>query len=157
MCKPRYQDYNAERIPTFKGDNYNVRVMSGQHEGTEGPIAMKNPGILFDISIRRGGRFEHTFPANWNGFAYVYDKQASGTINGKPAEMQSAHVLENDGEKVVATTDGKLNFLLFVGQPINEPIVQHGPFVMNTEEEIREAFMDYRSGRLQAADVEIMN
>ena len=65
-------------------------------------------------------------------------------------------VFDNKGSTLTATASGTLKFLLFAGKPINEPIVQYGPFVMNTEEEIQQAFMDFRSGRLMNPDVEIV-
>ena len=159
LCRPMYQDYQADRIPTADaGANLKVRVMSGEFGGVTGPIKMRNPGFLFDVKLSKGATFSHAFPESWNAFAYVYDQsEGKSTMCGTPTKVQSAHVLETgQGEVVSAETDGHLHFLLFAGKPIGEPIVQHGPFVMNTQEEIYQAFMDYQSGRLQSNDVEIL-
>eukprot|EP01024_Parvocaulis_polyphysoides_P007125 TRINITY_DN12145_c0_g1_i1.p2 TRINITY_DN12145_c0_g1~~TRINITY_DN12145_c0_g1_i1.p2 ORF type:complete len:199 (-),score=28.79 TRINITY_DN12145_c0_g1_i1:30-581(-) len=148
MVKPRYQDYESDEIPSVQKDGASVRVMAGEFEGVTGPIVMRNPGLLMDVSISQGGSFTKSFPENWNGFAYVCD--GSGKVGDKEASRENAYVF-GTGDHVSAETDKNegLRFLLVAGQPIGEPIVQHGPFVMNTQEEIYQAFMDYQTGKLQ--------
>ena len=158
MCKPRYQDYQGDRIPIFQGDGYSVRVISGEHSGVSGPVTLRIPGFLFDVRLEGSGskKFSHDFPADWNSFAYVYETEGEGALAGRDPVPRAAHVLANDGTTLEASTEGTLKFLLFAGKPIDEPIVQYGPFVMNTDEEIQQAFMDYQSGRLQSSDVEMI-
>ncbi|WIA14662.1 hypothetical protein OEZ85_003164 [Tetradesmus obliquus] len=176
MTKPRYQDYQASDIPAVAAAGSRVRVMAGQHAGTTGPIVMKNPGMLVDVILQPGAAVTLQVPQGWSGFAYVYD--GAGSISGSPAKMQHALVL-GDGDHITAeaaaaaaaaassttsVSDGAgsgesngygqgegsgLKFLLMAGQPIGEPIVQHGPFVMNSQQEIMQAFSDYQAGRLQ--------
>eukprot|EP01023_Acetabularia_acetabulum_P004153 TRINITY_DN11740_c0_g1_i2.p1 TRINITY_DN11740_c0_g1~~TRINITY_DN11740_c0_g1_i2.p1 ORF type:complete len:184 (+),score=29.82 TRINITY_DN11740_c0_g1_i2:74-625(+) len=148
MIKPRYQDYQAEQIPTVSKHGADVRVMAGEFYGTKGPINMRNPGLLMDVSISKGGNFVQHIPENWNGFTYVCN--GSGKISDEEVSKEHAYVL-GSGDYVKAETDSEdgLRFLLIAGQPIGEPIVQHGPFVMNTQEEIYQAFMDYQTGKLQ--------
>jgi redox-sensitive bicupin YhaK (pirin superfamily) len=131
---------------------------------------MKNPGMLFDVILQPGSAVTLQVPQGWAGFAYVYD--GAGSISGSPAKMQHALVL-GDGDHITAEAaaaaesgqaggvsnresngygqgEGSgLKFLLMAGQPIGEPIVQHGPFVMNSQEEIMQAFTEYQAGRLQ--------
>lgn len=150
MTKPRYQDLQADDIPVARATpGASVRVMSGVSGGVTGPIQLRNPGMLLDVRLEPGAEWKQEVPTEWNGFAYVYE--GAGQIGDKPAEIQHAYILENEGTEVVAKASGDagLKFLLICGKPINEPIVQHGPFVMNTDEEIYQAFVDYRNGMLQ--------
>lgn len=143
--------------------------MAGQHAGTTGPIVMKNPGMLLDVVLQPGEHIQLDVPQGWAGFVYVYD--GGGSISGTEAKVQHALVM-GEGDHVTATAaaaavgngpaaggaaddvagygEGSgLKFLLVAGAPIKEPIVQHGPFVMNSQEEIAQAFLDYQAGRLQ--------
>mmetsp|Transcript_21360 Transcript_21360/g.46698 ORF Transcript_21360/g.46698 Transcript_21360/m.46698 type:complete len:293 (-) Transcript_21360:786-1664(-) len=151
MCKPRYQDYQASDIPVAEQDGVSVRVMAGESLGVTGPIKMRNPGMLLDCRLSKGANFSQPVPEDWSGFAYVY--HGAGKISGTKATPEQALVL-GEGDHLVASTDSEegLRFLLIAGRPIKEPIVQHGPFVMNTEQQIQQAFMDYQTGRLQNPD-----
>ncbi|EFJ46046.1 hypothetical protein VOLCADRAFT_81996 [Volvox carteri f. nagariensis] len=141
MCKPRYQDYQRSDIPVVESSpGASVRVMAGSHGGAIGPIKMRNPGLLMDVRLAPGASFTQEVPLGWNGFAYVYDGE--GRICGTRAQPEhvSAWVDGNGGVGGIAGVSGQLvRFLLIAGKPIGEPIVQHGPFVMNTEEEIYQA------------------
>ncbi|GBF99099.1 hypothetical protein Rsub_11908 [Raphidocelis subcapitata] len=159
LCKPRYQDYQPESIPVLEAAGARVRVMAGDAslggKAAAGPIAMRNPGLLLDVSLEPGAKFEQAVPADWNAFAYVY--AGAGTIGGAEAAREQAVVLAGPGDGVAAEggAPGGLSFLLIAGRPIGEPIVQHGPFVMNTQREIEEAFADYRAGRLQRREDDV--
>lgn len=149
MVKPRYQDYQAEQIPVLEqAGGARVRVMAGQSGGVPGPIAMRNPGLLLDVTLPQGATFTQEVPRDFNGFLYVCD--GAGTVSGTKTSKEQALVL-GEGDEVSASTDAPLGmrFLLIAGRPIGEAVVQHGPFVMNTQEEIYQAFDDYQSGRLQ--------
>lgn len=151
MCKPRYQDYQAEQIPIAEKDGTSVRVMAGTSLGAEGPIKMRNPGMLLDVRMNKSTTFTQPIPAEYNAFAYVYD--GAGSISGTPVKPAHAVVLgEGNMLEAATSSDAGLRFLLIAGRPIGEPIVQHGPFVMNTQEEIQQAFRDYQTGRLQNPD-----
>ncbi|PNH12230.1 Pirin-1 [Tetrabaena socialis] len=151
MCKPQYQDYQATDIPVVESaPGASVRVMAGEHAGMAGPIKMRNPGLLMDVRLAAGANFTQEVSQGWNGFAYIYE--GGGKVCGTKAQPEQTMVL-GPGDHVVATRGSGpsgLKFLLIAGKPIGEPIVQHGPFVMNTQEEIEQAFRDYRSGVLQS-------
>ena len=91
----RYQDYQASDIPAAKADGVRVRVMAGESLGVTGPIKMRNPGMLLDVSIAASGRFSQPVPEGWNGFAYVYD--GAGRIGGERATAEHALVLGAGG------------------------------------------------------------
>jgi len=149
MCKPRYQDYQAKDIPIASGgDGVSVRVMAGETFGVSGPIKMRNPGMLLDVRLSKGATITQAVPSDWNGFAYVYF--GSGNISGTNAKEEHTLVFgPGDHMQATAQPGGELRFLLIAGRPIGEPIVQHGPFVMNTRDEITQAFVDYQNGMLQ--------
>jgi len=148
MVKPRYQDYQADEIPVYESPEVRVRVMAGTAYGHTGPIDMRNPGMLLDVTVKPGGKFVTEVPEDYNVFCYVCD--GSGKVGGREASREHAVLFEPGGNAVDATADARLmRFLLVAGRPIGERVVQYGPFVMNTEQEIRQAFLDYRSGKLQ--------
>jgi redox-sensitive bicupin YhaK (pirin superfamily) len=151
MVKPRYQDYQAKDIPVVEDNGVRVRVMAGEYKGSKGPIAMRNPGLLMDVTVSKGATFTTEIPKGWSAFAYV--SEGSGKLSGTKGSEKQAIVF-GDGDHVVITgeSDTDLRLFLVAGQPINEPVVQYGPFVMNTHDEIEQAFRDYQSGRLQNAD-----
>eukprot|EP00891_Asterochloris_glomerata_P003526 jgi/Astpho2/3526/fgenesh1_pm.00057_%23_4_t len=144
MIKPRYQDIQADSIPSVSEDGATVRVMAGQHNSTVGPIKMRNPGLLMDVTVEKGGKFVQEIPEEWTAFAYV--AQGSGKLSGTRGSAEQALVF-GKGNLVEASTEDAagLRFLLIAGKPMNEPIVQHGPFVMNTREEIQQAFEDFQA------------
>lgn len=151
FIKPRYQDYKAEEIPVVKEDGMTVRVMAGESHGVTGPIKMRNPGMLLDVILQSGSSFSQAIPSEWNGFAFICD--GSGTISGTQGRKRQALVFgQGDRIEAKAGQGDDMRFLVIAGRPIGEPIVQHGPFVMNTNEEIRQAFIDYETGKLQNPD-----
>lgn len=149
MVKPRYQDLQAGDIPAVEGAGHSVRVMAGELEGVRGPLTLRNPGTLLDVRLEAGAEWSADVDPAWNGFAYVYEGE--GRIGGRPASVEHLFVWGNDGATVTvkAAPSAPLKFLLAFGKPIGEPIVQYGPFVMNSELEIQQAFADYQSGALQ--------
>lgn len=153
MIRPRYQDIKAEEIPIVEFDTgTSVRVMAGTVGDKTGPIDMRHPGggMLLDIRIPPNQTYNQAVAEEWNAFSYVYE--GSGKLCGQSVGIENAYVF-GDGDGVSAEAgEGGLKFLLFAGKPINEPIVQYGPFVMNSALEIQQAFEDYRSGQLQRAD-----
>lgn len=148
MQKPRYQDYQADSIQTIDDKDAKVRVISGNYKGISGPVVIQNPSMLLDVTVKPGGTFTQQIAEDWSGFAYIID--GAGKLGGTKGSREQALVL-GKGDEIIASTDDAegFRFLLIAGQPIKEPIVQHGPFVMNTKDEIYQAFEDYQSGHLQ--------
>ena len=151
MCKPRYQDVQADQIPVASVPGASVRVMAGSVGSEVGPMKLRNPGMLLDVRVEAGQEWQHKVPSEWNSFAYVYE--GAGKLSGHVAEMQHSYVFGNDGDTVVGTAGAKgLKFLLFAGKPLNEPVAQMGPFVMNHPLELQQAVSDYHSGKFQNPD-----
>ena len=149
MCAPRYQDIPAEQVPQVLGENGSVvKVLAGTYEGATGPIngVATEPSYL-DVSLPAGKDFEFTVPAGHAVFAYVFEGEV---VFGDDETMvkQSHLVVLSEGTLVKAHThDEAGRFILLAGKPLKEPIVQHGPFVMNTADEIRQAITDYQMGK----------
>jgi hypothetical protein len=153
MCAPWYKDFNAADLPRFVTDTgIAVTVIAGSSHDVRGAVTRDATAPLYlDIHLPAGTRFSQTLPAAHNAFVYVYRGEAS--VGGKAIAPQRMAILANDaqadGVVIEAAVDTRV--LLVAGQPLNEPIEQYGPFVMNTRDEINQAVIDYRDGRLGAA------
>lgn len=148
MVPPRYQDIDPADVPEVEAaDGARVRVVAGTVEGVTGPVSdiAVQPTYL-DVTLQPGQSFTHGLPESHNAFAYVYG--GSLTIAGKRA-VNGDMVLLGPGDTFAASHEGaeETRFLLIAGQPIGEPVARYGPFVMNTRDEIIQAFQDYEAGR----------
>ena len=154
MKAPQYRDIQPQEIPAIALPNGGrVKVIAGtlDVDGSKhaGPIqGLSTDPLYFDVELPPGARFTHTVPNDYNAFAYVYEGSVKvGAGDGaKPLGTHAAGLLSRGGSVEIAAGDKGAQFLLFAGRPLNEPIVQHGPFVMNTADEIRRAIADYQSG-----------
>ena len=150
MIKPRYQDIAPGLIPESTVDGARTRVVAGNAFGMTGPVSgIDVEPIFLDVSVTRGVRFETPLPLGHNAFVFVTD----GAVRLGPASREVRRgqlaVLGRSGDRLTATCDaGSGRMLVLAGRPLGEPVARRGPFVMSTEDEIREAFEDYRSGRL---------
>ena len=149
MREPRYQEIPAADIPSVtQGDGVSVKVIAGAVDGTPGPITEidVNPTYL-DVAVPPGGDFVHALPAGHNAFCYVFEGSAH-IGGGTEAIPHGTLAVLGPGEAArIAGGDEAARVLLIAGRPHDEPIVKHGPFVMNTKEEITQAIDDYNSGR----------
>jgi redox-sensitive bicupin YhaK (pirin superfamily) len=153
MTAPRYQDVAPGRIPEVSAGGARVRVVAGTAGGASGPVeGIAVMPTMLDVSVDGSTHFEHGLPADHAAFAYVLSGTARLGASSRVVPAGSIAVLGR-GERVVATaekqgTNPGARFLLLAAAPIREPIARRGPFVMNTDEEIEQAFEDYRTGRL---------
>lgn len=147
MSDPAYQEFSPEAIPEVEANGARVRVLAGEHAGVRGAVSDPNTDVLYlDVALSAGAAFERTLADERNAFVYLYE--GDGSVAGQPLAAHHLAVLgQGDGFSLVAGSAGA-RFILVAGRPIGEPIVQHGPFVMNTRAEIEQAFADYRDGRL---------
>jgi redox-sensitive bicupin YhaK (pirin superfamily) len=151
MVEPRYQEFAPESIPvTSPAAGVAVKVIAGVVAGVRGPIVQPATDPLYlDITLDAGRDWQTTLPEGHNAFAYVFEGAA--TIGeGDDARALETHELAvlggGDLFKVRAGNAGS-RLILVAGRPLREPVARHGPFVMNTKEEIMQAFVDFQQGR----------
>jgi redox-sensitive bicupin YhaK (pirin superfamily) len=153
MTTPWYRDMPAAAIPTVAlPSGGTVRVLAGASHGVAGAITRPVTEPLYlDVFLPAGQRFAQTLPAGHNAFVYVYRGavRIGDSADAAVVEAQRMGVLDNAGQSdgVVVTASEDARFLLIAGQPLNEPIAQYGPFVMNTQEQIYQTLADFREGR----------
>jgi len=152
MAAPWYRDIPSGEIPEFvTAEGVTVRVIAGASHGVAGAISRPVTEPLYlDLHLPAGGTFSQTLPPGHHAFVLTYRGEV--TVAGKTVGEKRMAILAdgNDGDGVVLKADQPARALLIAGRPLNEPIAQHGPFVMNTQEEIVQAFQDFRAGRFAA-------
>jgi quercetin 2,3-dioxygenase len=152
MTKPRYQDVPAARIPEVaRPDGARVRVVAGRVDGVDGAVKEIFAGPTYlDVSLPPGGSFEQPVPRGHTALLYVFqgDVTVGGAAAARGAAVGSPRLaILTDGDVVRVHTGGApARFLLLSAQPLEEPAVRWGPFVMNTQEEIRQALQELRDG-----------
>ena len=144
-----YRDFQDAEIPQFETEQgATVRVIAGASHGIAGAMQREVTEPLYlDVQLPAGKHFAQTVPSGFNVFAYVYRGEVAVGERNVPAQRMAVFRNDADSDGVVlqATRDARL--LLIAGRPLHEPIVQYGPFVMNTQEQIFAAINDYREGR----------
>lgn len=151
MVAPRYQEIPSERIPTAATSDGKVRVkvIAGEALGVKAAIETRTPILYQHFTLEPGGSIVQPVPAGYRVFAYGLQGTGRYGEERRTIGAQSMVIFSDDGDSVtLAAGDEPLDVLLIGGAPLNEPIVRHGPFVMNTEDEIRQAIVDYQAGRM---------
>jgi redox-sensitive bicupin YhaK (pirin superfamily) len=100
---------------------------------------------VFDIRLNKGGKLNAEIPVTHNSILLVIEGKV--TVNGEQADQHDFVLFKNEGEEISITADENSVALLLSGEPINEPIAQYGPFVMNTQHELQVAFQEFQSGK----------
>ncbi|MEI7554039.1 pirin family protein [Candidatus Chlorohelix sp.] len=155
MMKPRYQDIPASRIPEAVSEDgkVRVRVIAGKAMGQSAVIETRTPIMYLHYLLQPGAKIAQPVPTDFNVFGYVVEGEGTFGTDGIEAHEGQMVVFGQDGKSVVIeTTKQPLSLLLIGGVPLNEPIARYGPFVMNTPEEIYQAFIDYQNGRMGSID-----
>jgi redox-sensitive bicupin YhaK (pirin superfamily) len=152
LCEPGYRDLPALELPVVEGSGVRAVVIAGSYAGVAGPIQrVATQPLLIDLALSIGARVEQAIPSEHHVACYVYAGRV--TISGQTIESGHLAVLAQNGDGVVIEAGESAQVFLLAGQPLQEPIVQHGPFVMNTEAEIQQTLEDLRAGRLGQSDV----
>ena len=148
MVKPAYVGLQKDKIPVVAEDDGKVKinVVSGTWASTRGPIPSLSDIHMASIEMQQGGSFTTSIDPERNIFFYV----VRGAVNVNGETVEKLHLVEfaNEGEEITVEATEDSYVLLGHAKPFNETVVAHGPFVMNTEEEIREAFRDYQLGKM---------
>jgi len=146
MCTPWYRDFASEEIPRYTTDDgVTVQVIAGDSHGVTGAMqrAVTEP-VYLDIDLPAGSSFDQPLPQGHNAFLYAFRGEVQ--VDGKSVPNQRMAILANtpeaDGVRITAPAGGRV--ILVAGKPLNEPIAQYGPFVMNTQAEIFQAVQDFR-------------
>jgi redox-sensitive bicupin YhaK (pirin superfamily) len=147
MMKPRYQELRAAEIPTATSEDgkVTVTVIAGESLGTRASIDTRTPIMYLHVRLAAGASFTQAIPENYNAFAFVISGEAA--FGDRTARENDMVLFGSDGDSATITTEKGAELLLIGGVPLNEPVARYGPFVMNTVGEIRQAMMDYQSGR----------
>jgi redox-sensitive bicupin YhaK (pirin superfamily) len=149
MIKPRYQDISPDKIPTAEKDGIKVKVIAGEYQGLKGPAQAKYPASYFDVEIQPGAVFSQSAPADQNTFIYVFGGKVKAGPQNDSALVPSSHlgVFGEGGQVRVESAGGQpARFLFASAQKLGEPVARGGPFVMNTQGELKKAFLDYQTG-----------
>ena len=150
MMAPWYRDFQQADLPKLvTPQGVAVTVIAGESHGVQGAVTRQITQPLYlDLHLPGGARFEQPLSAGHNAFVYVYRGEV--TVAGKLVPAQRMAVLANDARSdgVVIEAGADARVLLIAGKPLKEPIVQYGPFVMNSKEEIYQALSDFRDGQL---------
>ncbi|MGZ5197417.1 MAG: pirin family protein [Kaistella sp.] len=147
MSPPKYQAIkNSEMKMVALGENGLIEVIAGNYNGDEGPAFTFSPINLMNAKLKKNGKATFSFPANFNTAALVIEGNI--TVNGEEKVPTDHFILfENEGEDFTIEAKEDSVILILSGEPLNEPIFSHGPFVMNTREEIIQAFDDFNTGK----------
>lgn len=156
MIKPSYRDIAPDSIPEYTTDeDVLVRVIAGQSHGTNGAVSREDTEPLFlDIHLPAGTTFSQPLPAGHHAFVYAY--RGSANVAGTPVADRQMGILANQGDGLEVSANEPTKLLLIAGKPLNEPIAQYGPFVMNTNDQIHQTLQDYRAGKFEAAVVQAL-
>jgi redox-sensitive bicupin YhaK (pirin superfamily) len=148
MTTPKYQALENSKMSRFPLENNagEIEIIAGKYQGVSGAASTFTPLHLFNARIKEGANANFSFPSHFNTGLLVVE--GSIKVNNSQ-EVATDHfvLMANDGEDFVVEAISDALVLVFSGEPINEPIASHGPFVMNTREEIVQAFEDYNNGK----------
>jgi redox-sensitive bicupin YhaK (pirin superfamily) len=151
MSAPRYQTLFDKDIPRVElpDDAGLVRVIAGEFDGHRGPAKTATPVDLWDMRIDAGKSARFTLPEGHTALTAVLEGTLD--VNGeKIARAMDVVVFDEEGGEIAFEAKQDAKLVVMSGEPIDEPVAQQGPFVMNTQDEVRKAFIDYQSGRFGA-------
>lgn len=147
MSTPKYQALENKDIPKVQVENNKgfIEVVAGEYKGTKGLASTFTPVNLLNAKLQTGGKADFAFPETYNTAMLIIE----GNVKINSVEVATDHfvLFENKGERIEVEAMDNAVILVLSGQPINEPIAAYGPFVMNSEDEIKQAFRDFQTGK----------
>ena len=150
MTAPRYQDLQGDAIPEADvAPGVHARIIAGELAGVEGAVTkVATEPVYYDLHFDAGAPLTVPLPETHNAFIYVYQGTMRAGPEGTRVERGELALLSHGDSVELTATDEPSRLILVAGRPLKEPIARYGPFVMNTNDELRQAFLDYQSGRL---------
>ncbi|NMC13351.1 MAG: pirin family protein, partial [Chloroflexi bacterium] len=150
MSPPRYQEIPSDTIPEIHGEEgLKIRVIAGEYEGQRGPVTeiAANP-LYLDVALPQATSFSCPVDPSHTAFIYIYVGEGYAPQKYDDIKLSALKLaVYNDGDTItIRTENNAVRFLLIAGQPLDEPIVRHGPIVMNTDSEIEQALFELKSG-----------
>ncbi|KAI9308418.1 RmlC-like cupin domain-containing protein [Cunninghamella echinulata] len=149
LIEPSYQEFPKEKVVRIHPkEGLEIGVIAGQSYGAQSPVFTRTPTMFIDVKMKKGVTMDQNIPEDYRGFIYTLNGKASFGETKHIAEAHHTLVLSDHGNTIpIESLSDDCEFVIIAGLPHNEPIVQHGPFVMNTKEEIYQAFEDYQRGQ----------
>ncbi|KAG2682478.1 hypothetical protein I3843_11G193700 [Carya illinoinensis] len=147
MIEPRYQEILSKNVSEAVKDGIKVRVIAGEALGTKSPIYTRTPTMYLDFTLKPGAHLEQPIAISWNAFVYILEGEGIfGSLKSSPVSAHHLLLLSNgDGLEAWNKSSKPLRFILVGGEPLGEPVVQFGPFVMNNQEEIDQTIEDFEN------------
>ncbi|XP_028768636.1 pirin-like protein [Neltuma alba] len=149
MIEPRYQEMLSRDIAETSKDGIKVRVIAGEALGIKSPIQTWTPTMYLDFTVKPGSHLQQPIPESWNAFVYVLEGEGVfGSPKSQPVTAHHILLLGSSGDGLEAwnkSSSKVVRFILVGGEPLGEPLVQFGPFVMNTQEEIDQTVSDFEN------------
>ena len=152
--QPKYQHLPKERIPVVSIGDGEARIIAGEYENARGAASTFTPLNVWDISIKEDGKITLDLPASHSLSLVILRGNVIINNSQKASETQLVRFENASGAVIIKAMGGEAKILLLSGEPIDEPVVGYGPFVMNTKEEINQAIDDYRRGEFGQIPVE---
>ncbi|WP_295796222.1 pirin family protein [Mucilaginibacter sp.] len=152
LTAPKYQPITAAEMGKIMlpDNGGTVNIIAGDFNGNKGPATTFTAVNMFDIKLNKGGKMSANIPATHNSVLLVVEGKV--VVNGQNLDEHDFVLFKNEGEEIAITADETSVVLLLSGEPINEPIAQYGPFVMNTHQELQVAFQEFQSGKFGVLD-----
>ncbi len=146
MIDPAYQDIHTEMIPVIHDQNGSFKIIAGTYQGTTGPGKSHSPVFIMDMNIHKNSECVIPISSGWNAFGFIYE---GNVCSDQYLSKGQLAVYGMEGKIYYKTEDNAAGIFFAAGEPLNEPIARGGPFVMNTREEILQAFSDYQEGNFK--------
>lgn len=147
MAPAKYQDIKSEKIPLIKKEGVSIKVVAGDYEGQKGPVRTHTPILVLQIAMKQGAKLNIETPEGFHTTAYVLNGEVRN-VGDQPIEKEHLAVFEDTNEPVELQALSENRILFLSAAPINEPIAQWGPYVMNNQTEILQAMRDYQIGKM---------
>lgn len=145
MSKPAYQEISADKFPVVDIGGGSIKVIAGESANVTGPVKASGQPLYIDVTLNKGAVLSQRIESDYAAFLYAYEGRVS--IGDASLEAGMLGVLEHGDEVQVCGKEDESKFILLAAKPIDEPVARQGPFVMNTQNEIRQAVIDFTEGR----------